>query len=374
MAQGGRDTTSLVMMTGWDATALANFRLEDGTTYAAVATQLNAALAGLNADLGSDPLWGGLVSFTDQPEVEYRAGGAGYMERHTEWGRPDPQRAALEGHMLPLIAWDRGLGWTWDYLRRARMAQVQADIAMAVQDIRARYRVSLLTRLLQRGDDSGAANGLGAAGYSPGFATAAASTNVDFVPPTYGGVTFTSAHEHYVTIAGGAFTTAVFTDVRAELREHGHLPPYDMIVGISDEAAIRALTGFIPVGQQLVNYGTGVSLASFGAEDDEINGSYYIGMIDDVRVRVVPGVPQYYGFAWKSYGVNNPRNPLRVRVAKGLNRPQFIAMTDPRAGNATTPLQYMMVFGEFGVGVGDRTNGTPRYVNHAATWTDGVPT
>ena len=50
---------------------------------------------------------------------------------------------------------------------------------------------------------------------------------------------------------------------------------------------------------------------------------------------------------------------LRVRVGKGLSRPRFIAMTDPRAGNATTPIQYLMLYGEFGVGVGDRTNGTP---------------
>jgi hypothetical protein len=48
-------------------------------------------------------------------------------------------------------------------------------------------------------------------------------------------------------------------------------------------------------------------------------------------------------------------------------------MTDPRAGNATTPLQYLMFFTEFGVGVRDRTNGTARYVNNA-TWADGAPT
>ena len=48
-------------------------------------------------------------------------------------------------------------------------------------------------------------------------------------------------------------------------------------------------------------------------------------------------------------------------------------MTDPRAGNATTPIQYLMLFMEFGVGVADRTNGTPRYV-YDTTWVDGTPT
>jgi hypothetical protein len=91
-------------------------------------------------------------------------------------------------------------------------------------------------------------------------------------------------------------------------------------------------------------------------------------------VRVVNGIPQYYGFAWKNYGANSQRNPLRIRLAKNTSRPTFEVMTDPRAGNATQPLQYAMIFTEFGVGVGsDRTNGTARYVNNA-TWADGTAT
>ena len=115
-------------------------------------------------------------------------------------------------------------------------------------------------------------------------------------------------------IAGDTFTAAVFQDIRAEMREHGHMAPYDVLIGISDETTVRGLTGFVPVAQQQVAYGTSVSLATFQAEDDERSGSYYIGIIEDCRVRVVPGMPQYYGFGYKTYGMNNPRNPLRVRL------------------------------------------------------------
>lgn len=371
MALGPRDTTSLVTLTGWDATELQKFALQDGTSYAQVVGEINAALGAFNASLYGDPLFSSLVSYTDQPEVEYNVGGSAGVERHTEYGRPDAQRATTEGHMLPLVAWDRGLGWTWDYLKRARMAQIRADIALAVRDLSDNWRVQLLSRVLKRGDDSGVANGLGTSGYSPGFATAAASTSVDFVPPAWGGTTFTSAHEHYIAIAGGAFTQAVFQDIRAEMREHGHQPPYEVWVSVADEITIRGLTGFVPVAQQMVNYGNTTTLATFQAESDERSGSYYIGMYEDCRIRVVPGMPQYYAFAFKSYGMNDPRNPLRVRLEKGVMRPQFVAMTDPRAGNATYPIQYLMLYGEFGVGVGDRTNGTPRYVNNAS-WSDGT--
>ena len=371
MATGPRDTSSLVMLTGWDATELKNHQLQDGTTFDTVVSQLNIAVGGLNASLYTDPLFSGMVSYTDQPDLEYRVGSSNGMEVHTEYGRPDAKRAATEGHMLPYIEYDRGLGWTWDYLRRARMSQLEADIADLVKDVKDKWRVKILTRVLKRGDDSGAANGLGSSGYSPGFATTAASTSVDFIPPSYGGNSFSNTHEHYVGIAGGAFTAAVFTDAKAELLEHGHEPPYDFIIGTSDETTVTGLTGFTDVASSLVAYGTNTDLATFGPQYG-MTGTYAVGTISDFRVWVVPGVPQYYGFGWKSYGPNSQRNPLRIRLFKGQMRPNFTIMKDPREGGAY-PLQYAMAFGGFGVGVADRTNGTARYVNNA-TWADGTPT
>lgn len=374
MALGPRDTTSLVALTGWDTGELAKFALQDGTSYAQIVSEMNTALGALNAELYGDPLWASLVSYTDELTVEYRVGNSNGFELHSEYGRPDPKRAATDGHMLPLVAYDRALDWTWDYLRRARLPQVRADIADAIKDARDRWRLSILTRLLARSDESGAAKGLGAAGYSPGFATTAASTNVDFVPPSYGGTSFLNTHEHYYTVAGGLFTATVFSDAKEELREHGHEPPYEFIIGPTDEATVRGLSGFVPVAQSYIQYANTVSVATLNGTADS-NGNYIIGTLNDFAVRVVRGIPQYYGFAWKSYGPRSQRNPLRIRLQKGEMRPRVIAMPDPRAGsNGAYPLNYLMLFTEFGVGVADRTNGTPRYVNHANTWADGTPT
>lgn len=372
MALGPRDTTSLVLMTGWDATALQKYQLQDGTTFDAVVADMRAALGALNSELAANPLWSGLASYTDNPVADYTMGSSNGFEKFTEYGRPDSKRADIEGHMLPLEAFDRGLGWTWNYLRNARMAQVEADIADAIKDARDIYRQTILTRLLKRSDDSGVAIGLGSGGLSPGFATTAASTGVDFTPPSYGGVNFASTHEHYVSIAGG-YTNAVFTDVKAELMEHGHMAPYNYLASAADETSIRALTDFIPVGSSLVRYGTTVDVANI-SPDPIAPGVYPIGVISDVVIYITPGMPQYYGFGYKSYGARSQRNPLRIRVAKGQSAPTVTAFPDPRSGaGAVYPLQYMMLFTEFGVGVGDRTNGTPRYVNNA-TWSDGTPT
>lgn len=371
MALGPRDTKQLVLLAGWDATALKNFELQENFPINRVVAEMNSAIGALNAEVTGDPLWSSVASYTDMPEAEYRIGASNGFERHTEYGRPDPKRADITGHMLPLLAYDRGLGWTWDFLRNARVEQVRADLADAIKDARDIIRVRILTRLLKRGDDSGEAAGLGSTGESPGFATAAASTGVDFTPPSYGGTAFTSDHEHYVAISGGVYTNAVFSDAKSELLEHGHMPPYEFWISATDETVVRALTDFYAVGEPLVAFGALQDRATFTA--DFINGAYYIGAIHDFRVRVVPGLPQYWGVGFKSYGANSERNPLRIRLPKGQSRLQVVAMQDPRNGSGAHPLQYMMLFTEFGVGVKDRTAGTARYVNNA-TWSDGTPT
>jgi hypothetical protein len=240
--------------------------------------------------------------------------------------------------------------------------------------VRDKWRVQILTRLLKRGDDSGANKGLGSSGLSPGFATAAASTGVDYTPPAMGGTAFDSDHEHYNTGTGGAFTLAMLQAAHDDLREHGWEPPYKFITGLSDKAAIEALDDFVPRARMGVRYGAMQDLA-VGDPMADGNGNYFIGVIEDFDVHIVRGVPQYYGFAWKPMGMNQARNPLKIRVQKGYPlRPNVEVFPDPRMGAGPAyPLQWMMFFNEFGVGVAERTNGVPIY-NNNATWADGTPT
>jgi hypothetical protein len=158
--------------------------------------------------MASDPFWSLLVSYTDQIETRYAIGNTGTMVAHSEYGRPDPERAALAGHMLPFRKWDHMLGWTADYLEEARLTDIEADLLMGLDAVRNRWRMSLLQRLLearrrirqhQRPER-----------HRP-VARLCDGRRVDrrgLHPALYGGSTFTSDHEHYVAIAGGAFTAA----------------------------------------------------------------------------------------------------------------------------------------------------------------------
>lgn len=370
MPIGARDLSLITTLTGWDADVLNNFRLEDQTTLAAVAAQLNAALTALNTEFASDWMTG-MYSITPEPDLEYRDGVSNGFLPFTEYARGDWKRASTIGHMLPLQPQDRMLGWTWRYLKKSRMSQIEADVADAIKDGRDIRRQKILARVLKRGDDSGTALQLGANGLSPGFATTAGSTGVDFVPPAFGGTVFANTHEHYIGIDGGVYTNAVFSDAKDELREHGHEPTYEFLIGPADETTVRGLPDFTPVAENLVILGSTQDVARMSSQADGF--SWPIGTINDFFVRVVHGIPQYYGFGFKSYGRLSQRNPLRIRVPKNESVWTVTAMADPHGGSAQNPLQDLMLFMEFGVGVFDRTAGTPRYVNNS-TWADGTAT
>lgn len=367
MAIGSMDTKDNVVLTGWDAGEIALHQMKDGVTYEQVIAEISVALSVANASLTSG-LWGSIAAPTDEPTVEYPTGEIGSMQRHTEYAQPDPIRGEMEGHMLPLIAYDQKLGFTWDYLRNARSTQVSNSIARGIQTAQNTYRTAVLGRLLKRGDDSGRASGLGATGLSAGFATAAANTGVDYTPPSWRGNIFDSDHEHYVAVSGG-WSVDVFKDAKQELREHGHEPTYVMLISPTDEDTVRGLTGFYSVESQLVTLGNDTSRARLLGNDD--GNGHYIGAIEDFAVYVVSGMPTNYGFGYKSYGQNVSLNPLAVRVPKGESAPRIRLITDPAGSKGVFPLQNAILFFEFGVGVNSRTNGTARKVDNA-TWSDGT--
>jgi hypothetical protein len=361
---GGRDTRDFVVWTGVDATELRKLTLKDGTTMEAVTGLLAGALQGASNEINSDPLYSSLMSTTSSPEVVYRMGSGTTMQVRSEYSRPERARGEVDGHMLPLIAYDKALGWTWDYLRNAYSVQIEADIAAAVEAVRSVARTKILTKLITKTDDSGTAKGLGSGGYSPGFATTAASTAVDFTPPSFAGVDFANTHEHYA-IGGSSITSAQMVTNMKHLREHGHNGPYDLLISSTDEATVVAFTDYVAASDPLVNLGTSAAVVNLpGGYIGYLKSSY-------ARVRVVNGWPANYTFMFKSYGANSPLNPLRVRVGEGESALRFQAFPEPNSGTSpANPLGTLIVWGEFGVGVGDRTNGVPHRNN--AAWADGT--
>ena len=355
---GPADLKNRVLPTGWDATELEKRRTASNITLDQITTEVSNALAAVNRELLTDPLFSMMYGVTTEPTVEYRMGSTNDMVRMPEYAPVAARRGVTEGHMLPLLDWVYPLEWTWKYLQRCRRQQVEADIQGLVDAVRNRFYKSMLTRFFKQEDDSGVNKLLGSAGYSPGFAHTAGSTSVDYVPPDYGGQAFANTHEHYNYNNGHVandWDTALNAAAR-HLAEHGHMPPYVMLCAREDQATVMGLTDFRERAQPEIQYGGSVDLA-------RVNDLYfgaYVTADGSALCTWSDRIPQYYFGLFKAYPQGNPRNSLAVLYT---NDHPLVTDLIPGAAYTMFPLEGLIAYSEFGIGVRDRTNGVCYYLN-----------
>lgn len=356
---GPNDLKQYAVPANWDLTYLTNLSLQSGETYEELINDIANGLAIANARLRADPLYSGLISTTEDPTLEYRLGSSGGFQRHTELKEPDSQRGAVGGHMLPLISWDRGFGWTWDFLRRARRSQIDADIASGMDDVTNLFQKSILTRLFKSTYES-----VGSTGRSVPFADGgtADSTYVPVARPDRGG-TFLYTHTHFKFLSGK--TQANVETAVQELWHHGVDGPYDMTISDTDLAAwatVANVTGWIPRSIPNIQYGATVTTAEMD--------NTYVGIITTkhgaVRVRSTGRIPTAYWEIHKSYGAMDQRNPLIVRESPTYGMGAILLAGDHIR---QYPLEYAMMFTEYGVGINDRV-GAVAVKDDAGSYTD----
>lgn len=358
---GPGDLKNRILPTGWDATELEKLRTESDITIEAIATELAGATAALNRELTSDPLYSLLWSPQTDPTVEYRMGSTNAWVRMAEYAPADEKRGKTEGHMLPLEDWVYPLGWTWKYLEKCRRKQIEADIQGFIDGARNKFQIALLDRFFQSADDSGEHRGLGAAGYSPGFAHDEASTEVDFVPPDYNGQAFANSHEHYNANDGhtAADWETAIEDMASEISEHGHAPPFVLMCAAEDQATIMGLTNFRERALPEIAYGSAIDLAKVS--------DLFFGLVSTPDGSMLCAwshrIPQYYAGAFKAHGLRSSNAPLAVRYTD--SHPLVVdILADKRYRQF--PIEQLLGYSEFGVGVKDRTNGVCYYMNSAS--------
>lgn len=358
---GPNDLKQYALPSTWDAAELSKVRLQSGETYEQFINDVTAALALANAELLRDSLLGGLISTTTDMVLEYRSGVSNGFEVATEYGRPDAKRAATTGHMLPLTEYDRALGWTWMFLRKARRAQLDADIASAIADVKNLWAQKILNRLF----DSDAET-VGSSGSSVPFADGG-SADSNYVPPPVPdrGGTFTSSHSHYLRLDG--ITQANLETAVKHLWEHGHNAPYELLVAQADIGSwtdTTSVTGYIPRPDPLLRYGSTQDLANV-TED-------YLGAVETdygaCRLRANGRIPTKYWAVYKSAGLLDQRNPLRVRYNPRMGIGAVLLAGDHIR---EYPLENAIMWFEFGVGVGeDRTAAVLVYNHTSGNYTD----
>ena len=350
---GISDLKDMALPTGWDGAYITQQTLKDGTTFDEVFTRLATAAAAFNASL-LNHTWLPLLAFqADEADFmpEYRQGARQGFEQSAEYAAPTVARSETSGHLIPLYPWDRALAWTWQYLRKARLTRIEADLIELTDSAMDIVEVRALRRLFRMEDDT-----VGSAGHSPGFVTAASS--ITYTPPEYKGQSFTSSHEHYLRQSTrGAAALAM----ARHLVEHGHQPPYEMFVHQLDAAAWAAVSDdtnqvyFRPVQDVQFQYAVDETIMAPTFARIQYFGALDIKEVGPVLLRGLYRVPDEYCAMFKPYGANDMRNPLWWRGGD-----------DPVAHNLV--LYHLSSFGrqpdvatgfmEFGFGVGmDRTNG-----------------
>jgi len=359
---------------GVDGTRVAQWAMRDGISYGEFVNRVALALGAANQALMEK--WGFLLNVTDEIMMEYPNGGT--IEPMTELTDIDKHplvHGTTIGHMLPLKFYGEAVGGTWRYFRDVRSVQIQAAVTEIVNRGIWRFEQALLTRFFSNSELA-----IGASGYSVPFVRGTGG-NVDFAPPAYDGVTFPTTHDHFLAYdidTGPDTMDDVLEGLALTLAEHGHMAPFTAIVSRADIALFSALTNFVTIVDntvQVIDRGSGTTGSQFFARGSRDIGriGWYQSAVGLIELVASGRVPTGYVGMTKSYGNNNPRNALAVRVHPDQGFGFFIVTKTSE--NLDWPVEQVDVGLEFGVGVGaDRTNGAAGLLVANDTWANATIT
>lgn len=371
---GARALIDLAIPTGIDGSKVLQFQLRDGRSAQQVIAEAAAMIGAVNEELMSG--YGGLLYLTENFFSIYRQGKGSRTEtpKKAEFVKADAIRSDVIGHMLPLFDYEDAVAWTPLYLRRAYSAQITADLQLIAERWRNRVAKEIWTRALT--DTENAIDG-SSSGYDVGWAIGT-GTNVNYIPPQYGNNVFTSSHTHYLYLDDNSNDWGdLLEDMVEELREHGIGGRLVCFVSGADVAEWAALTNFVelnPAGVTVVAGNTSAPIRIAQGEFEGLPGELF-GYVKDLRglveLRYDDRIPTNYCFLTRSFGRNNPRNPLAVRMEEGIG---FGLRVNPQVTQSINPeLDAVHFEATHGIGVNDRLMGVAGYLAAGASaWVDAT--
>lgn len=306
---------------------------------------LQAELARHNAIVMD--LVGDLATITTDRQRKYGVSVAGEMFEVDEYGRA-PTQVSKPGATVgfPLRNYQTSIGWTQKWFN----TKTPADMAIAVQGAE-RADLRMISRELKKAFmlsanytfDDFLVDGVDLAVKRLVNADSAA------IPEGPNGEIFTAAsHTHYVGAA--SLTAAVVTTAIANLVEHGLGNDVRVNISTTDEAAFRALAGFVPYVDPRLTYVASATVPTTARTLDitKINNRA-IGIFGGAEVWVKSWMPASYLFVYDA-GSDKPV-VIRQRTETSLQGLRIAGTND------IFPLYAQYMEREFGAGVWNRTNG-----------------
>lgn len=320
--KGVLTTLNHALPAGVDGGRVAIWRLRQGRTYADVRSDIANALDAINAELLTS--WSDFVTITTEDFVEYPNGGSiSDMPKLTDLDRPQPRKGTTIGHMIDLWRRGDGIGGSETFFRDTREAVILAALRNVVQSGRNVIEKDILTRAMTTTE-----NQLGTSGYDVPFANGNPNSGSGYIytPPQWGGKVFTSSHNHYLGLDSGTYNFGdLLSQLAGTVNEHGYDGPYVAYVSEADVTTYRALTDHIKfvapvIGE--IDRGGATSGAQYFKKQNigsvPATGGRSIGYYDsgygEIELRATNRIPTKYALLYKSFGPNDPRNPLALRV------------------------------------------------------------
>lgn len=368
---GPRALIDIAVPTGVDASEVLKFSLEDGVSAAEVIAEAAATIGVINEQLIQR--YGGLIYLTEKVYTRYRQGeGSRTMTpRNAEFGTPDGSRSDNIGHMLPRWDYIDATSWSEEWLRRAPREDVMDDLRLIGERWMSRVDYDILNRMFTNTE-----NQIGSSGYDVPWAIGT-GMNVNYIPPAYRGYQFSSSHTHFVLKAAtksSANYALLLEDMVTQLRHHGYEGRLVALVSDSDLSTVRGMTDFVDLTPFTVVTGTttGTPVQVVQGEVQGIPGElfgYYNSDRGVVELRYHERIPAGYCWMGKSFGVNDQRNGVGIRVEPGGG---FGLRVDPQVTRSLQPrLEKLLFKATHGVGVWDRLNGVAGWVDAgASSWTN----
>lgn len=297
---------------------------------------------------------------TDRLRI-YGTSANGDMTEVDEYGKA-PAKRLLPGATVgfPLRLFQYNLGWTAKYLETATPADL-ATMSLAAQkahwrEIQRQMKLAIYKSANYQFFDHLVDNvELGVKRF----------VNADsaLIPDGPNGETFDGAsHTHYV---GRASLDAanMITDINSVI-EHGHGASVRVAINRADEAAFRALTGFVAYPDPRIAIGTISSATGSPAQTLDISrlDNRAIGVFGGAEVWVKSWAIANYPFVWDA-GASEKPLAFRQRSQTSL---QGLRMA---ANIPDHPLYVDFMEAEFGIGAWTRTNGLVVRTNNG-TWGD----
>lgn len=306
---------------------------------------IRAALAAHNEQRAE--MRGDLVERTTDTRRAYGSLDTKTMDEMDQWGLPDAQKISVAVTVdFPLRRYGNSLQWTRQWMMSNTAAQLAGEVA-AILDADRRNWIKQVKRAIFTPTNSTFIDKLGQPANVSLAVKAFVNADSAAIPPGPNGETFTAAsHTHY--LGSAALDTTAASALVLAVQEHYNSGIPRIYIASANEAAWRALTGFVAYQDPRVTLNSNANQAMQRVDISNIYDRA-IGLYGNAEIVIKPWMIAGYAFAY----VQGAPVPLveRVPTFAGLGDLQFM-FEDERH-----PLRARSYENQFGIGVWNRTNG-----------------